>query len=116
VRPQARSDEARPPCPREGRSPLAFIRQTIGPWAQQHGAHGRKCTRRSASKATAQPGRGTECRPETGLKGRPQESQHSAAVRRETGSSAPGEGHGMFLREGSSSDGLDAPRLGEQSE
>ena len=49
--------------------------------------------------------RGTECSPETGLKGRPQESQRSAAVRRETESSAPGEGHRMFLREGSSLDG-----------
>jgi hypothetical protein len=75
-----------------------------------------KCTRRSASEATAQPGRGTECSPETGLKGRPQESQHSAAVRRETGSSAPGEGFSMALREESSPDGQDATRLGEQSE
>ena len=58
-------------------------------------------------------GRGTECSPETGLKGRPQESQHSAAPRRETGSSAPGEEHRMFLREGSSLDGQDAKRLGE---
>jgi hypothetical protein len=35
------------------------------------------------------------------LKGQPQERQHSAAVRRDAGPTAPGEGYRIFLREGS---------------
>ena len=68
-------------------------------------------SRRSVSIATATPGRGTDCRPETGLKGHPQELQHSAANGGKRDRVPPAKGS-LHLREGSLPNGRDpASRL-----
>jgi hypothetical protein len=92
VRPQGAQRPRLGPLPARGAKPHSLRLTNNQPMSAAMAATHGKTHPQERQQSGGVAGRGTECSPKTGLKGRPQESQHSAAVRRETDRAPPARG------------------------